>query len=401
MERREDQIAFRGEDRQNMGTDKVRIGIAGRRGGSFLTGLRALPQVEIVALCDTDEQTLREQADRAGIPHRFTRYTDMLDVVDAVLVATPMQLHVPHAILALEAGKHVLSEVTAAISIEECWRLLDAVKASGKTYMLSENYCYMRENVLVKAMAGKGLFGELYFGEGEYLHDVRNLHHTADGRPTWRYYWQVGVNGCTYPTHSLGPVMQWFTAADPNERIDYITCLGSGRHTDPEHPHDDTCLMLCKLKSGKLIKVRLDMMSNRPHQMAYYSLQGTRGVYEASRIAGQPGHIWIGESRDGEHREWRPVSEFEEHLPRVWREATEEARRAGHGGGDYFVVSDFVEAIQNGTPPPIDIYAALEWTATGLCSQISIENRGVPIQIPDFRDPGQRPLLLDAPPAAP
>lgn len=364
---------------------RLRIGLAGKRGTAFIAGLRSLPDVEVTAFCELDDRILRETGDRHDIPERFQAYEDLLDRVDAVVVATPMQLHVPQAVAALQAGKHVLSEVTAAVSLEECRQLRDAVRASGATYMMAENYCYMRENVLVREMARKGLFGEVYFGEGEYLHEIRDLHHHADGSPTWRARWQVGVRGCTYPTHSLGPVMQWFTAVDPEERIESVVCLGSGRHTDPEHPHDDTCLMLCRLRSGKLVKIRLDMLSNRPHQMAYYSLQGTRGVYEASRVAGEPGRIWIGEGRAGEPREWRPAAEFEQHLPEAWRNPPEEARNAGHGGGDYFQVRDFVQAIRDGTPPPVDVYAALEWTAAGLCSQLSIQQGGVPVPVPDFR----------------
>lgn len=378
---------------------RIRVGIAGRRGGMFIGGLRALPQVELTALCELDEEQLNAQAQQFDIPGRFTRFEEMLNAVDAVVIATPMPLHVPQAILALQAGKHVLSEVTAAVSLEQCWRLLDAVQASGRTYMLSENYCYMRDNVLVREMARRGLFGELYFGEGEYLHEIRNLHHAEDGGRTWRYYWQVGINGNTYPTHSLGPVMQWFTALDPRERIDYVICLGSGRCTDPEHPQDDTSLLLCKLRSGKLIKIRLDMLSNRPHQTAYYALQGTQGVYEAGRAQSGLGQVWIGESLPGDHREWRPLTEFEEFLPEEWRNPPEAALKAGHGGGDYFVARDWIAAIESGALPPIDIYTALEWTAAGLCSQTSIANGGVPIKVPDFRDPAQRPVILDAPPS--
>ena len=51
----------------------------------------------------------------------------------------------------------------------------------------------------------------------------------------------------------------------------------------------------------------------------------------------------------------------------------------------------------SGAPPPIDVYTSLEWTAAGLCSQLSIDNGGVPIRVPDFRDPAQRPVMLDAP----
>jgi predicted dehydrogenase len=377
---------------------KIKVGIVGQRGGAFVTGLQAHPDVELVALCEIDTQRLNEQAEKFGVEKRFTRYDEMLDHVDAVIVATPMQLHAPQTILALQAGKHVLSEVTAAVSLDECWRIIDAVKSSGKTYMLSENYCYIKSNMLIREMVRKGMFGEPYFGSGEYLHDCRHLHHYSDGSPTWRYYWQVGINGSTYPTHSLGPIMQWFTAYDPNERLDYVTCLGSGQHADPEHPQNDTTVLLCKLKSGKLAHVRLDMMSPRPHQMAYYSLQGTGGVYEASRIGWGGGNVWFGENNPGEEgRQWKPLSEFEEHLPEIWKNPSEAALRAGHGGGDYFIISDWVEAIKTGAPPPIDVYTGMEWTAAGLCSQISADNGGVPIKVPDFRDPLQRPLLLDAP----
>lgn len=384
---------------------KLRVGIVGQRGGAFLAGLRAQPRVEVAALCETDPLRLQVQADEHDIPGRFAHFADMLDAVDAVVIATPMQWHAPQSILALRAGKHVLSEVTAAISLTECWQIVDAVQAapSGTVYMLSENYCYLRDNVLVREMTRKGLFGQVYFGEGEYLHDVKALHHLPDGSPTWRYFWQVGQSGSTYPTHSLGPVMQWFTALDPSERIETVTCLGTGRHTDPEHPHDDTSLLLCKLRSGKLIKVRVDMMSNRPHQMAYYALQGTHGCYEASRRVGQPGYVWIGGSdadRD-DNRPWQLLSNYEEHLPQEWRSPPPEAKQAGHGGGDFWIIRDWISAIENGTPPPIDVYTGLEWTAAGLCSQVSIENGGVPIRVPDFRDRSQRPVTLDAPPAIP
>ena len=166
------------------GIGKIRIGIAGKRGLAFVSGFQAVPQAEVTAFCERDPQTLKEGVDRHGIPQQFSEFEAMLAAVDAVVVATPMPLHVPQSIQALAAGKHVLSEVTAAVSLEECWQLLDAVKASGKTYMLAENYCYLQPNVLIREMTRQGLFGTPYFGEGEYLHEVRNLHREADGRTT-------------------------------------------------------------------------------------------------------------------------------------------------------------------------------------------------------------------------
>ena len=378
---------------------QIRVGIAGQRGRAFAGALRVIPGVELTALCNVDAAALNRQGEELEIPAagRFTDYEAMLEAVDAVVVSTPMQLHTPQSIIALNAGKHVMSEVTACISMDECWKLRDAAEAAAKrgvVYAMAENYCYIKHNVLIREMCRKGLFGDLYFGEGEYLHEVRNLHHHADGSPTWRYYWQVGTPGSTYPTHSLGPVMQWFKAVDPKEKIESVVCLGTGIHSDPEHPHDDTTILLCKLASGKLIKIRVDMMSNRPHQMTYYSLQGTHGVYEASRLEGQPGHVWIGEPKDGDYRKWRPIAEFEEHLPDDWKNPSDEILKAGHGGGDYFVARDFIRACRGESAPATDIYDALEWTAAGLLSTLSLQNGGVPLKMPDFRDPKQRPLLL-------
>jgi predicted dehydrogenase len=365
-----------------MAARTLNIGIAGKRGLAFLPGFRSVPGAVVTAFCELDAILLKTAADREVIPLRFTEFSDMLEQVDAVVVATPMPLHAPQAIEALRAGKHVLSEVPAAVSLEECASLLTAAAEGPGIYMLAENYCYLREVVLVREMVRRGLFGEVYFGQGEYLHEIRNLHHAADGRPTWRAEWQVGLRGCTYPTHSLGPVMQWFREVDPRERIAAVSCFGTGVHTDPEHPHDDTSLMLCTLASGKLIQVRLDMLSNRPHQMAFYALQGTRGVYEASRRAGEAGRVWIGENRAGEERAWRPINDVDHHLPGWWTRLSQEASRAGHGGGDFFVARAFAEAALGQGPPPIDIHDALEWTAAGLCSQISITRGGLPVTMP-------------------
>jgi hypothetical protein len=183
-----------------------------------------------------------------------------------------------------------------------------------------------------------------------------------------------------------------------------VTCLGSGRHTDPEHPHDDTSITLVKLASGKLLKMRLDMMSNTPG-MSFYSLQGVLGTFESGRGGDASARVWIGENKsvgwNDKHREWQPLSDFDEHFPAHMRPHIEAAKASGHMGGDYHAARLFAESVLEGTRPDIDIYDALEWTAAGLCSQLSIANGGVPIRVPNFRDPSQRPITLDAPPAIP
>ena len=119
--------------------------------------------------------------------------------------------------------------------------------------------------------------------------------------------------------------------------------------------------------------------------MSYYALQGTQGCYEAARHAGDGPRVWLHGRCEGSE-DWRPLSEFEdEFLPEMWRNPPDEAVAAGHGGGDYFVVRDFVDAILSGSPPPVDVYTALDYTAPGLISEESIERGGAVRPVPDFR----------------
>ena len=366
----------------------LKVGIAGVRGLSSIIGFKAIEGVEVTALCDLDEDILKEQQKEYGIEHTYRVFDDMLESdIDAVVIATPMQCHVPQAIAALQAGKHVMSEVTAGVTMDELWWLIENVEQSGKVYMMAENYCYMPDNQLILNMVKKGMLGEVYYGEGEYLHNIQSLvtynygMHQS-GKTSWRKYWQLGKRGVFYPTHSIGPVMQWFEG----DRIQSISCFGSGRHCDLSLRQDDTSIAMCQLESGKLARIRLDTVSPRPHQMAYYTIQGTEGVVEASRFSGQDTMVWMkGMDESIDKAAWRPLKDFSEHLPERYLNATDEQKNAGHAGGDFFIVEDFVNAVQKGTPPAIDVYQACEWTAVGLLSELSITNKNRIMDMPNFR----------------
>jgi predicted dehydrogenase len=364
----------------------LKVGIAGVRGLSTLIGFNSIPNVTVEALCDLDEGLLKHQAQSYHIPKTYRIFDDMLESdIDAVVIATPMQCHVPQALAALEAGKHVMSEVTAGVTMDELWWLAECVEKYNKVYMMAENYCYIPEVQLIENMVDKGLFGEVYFGEGEYIHDVKmlttyNYDDHRSGKTSWRKFWQLGKRGAFYPTHSLGPVMKWFKG----DHIKSVSCFGTGWYTAPELRQDDTTLTLCQMESGKLIKIRLDCISDRPHNLTYYSLQGTKGCYEAPRGLGDEHKIWLKDSNTTEDPEWRPLKDFYDYLPDRYKNATEEQKAAGHWGGDFFIVEDFVDAISKGKKPAIDVYEACEWTAVGLLSELSVMNGGKAIEMPKF-----------------
>lgn len=360
------------------------VALAGvQRASAFFKAFQLHPETQIIALCDLNETTLVEAGHATGITGLYTHYEKMLDEArpDIVVVATPMQFHAAQSIAALQRNIHVLCEVTAAVSLDQARWLVQTCRQSSATYMMAENCNYNRQNRLVSAIVDAGLFGEVYYAEGEYLHNVQHLHHNADGKPTWRYYWQVGVNGATYATHSLGPCLQWV-----KERIAHISCIGTGRWSDPEHIIEDTIQLSCKTASGKLIRHRLDMLSKRPHPFTvYYALQGTKGAYESARRREEDDWVWVAE-RCLDPNQWvRLETLAKEFLPEEWHNPPAEVDKIGHHGSEYFLVLDFIDAVQGKKSPTIGIHEAMDMTLPGLVSQASIQRGGEWLAVPDSR----------------
>jgi predicted dehydrogenase len=281
----------------------------------------------------------------------------------------------------LKLGIHVLSEVPAGTSIEECRELVLAARNSSGLFMMAENCNYLKEIMLVRELARRGQFGDLYFAEGEYIHELKEL---SEATP-WRRKWQTGINGNTYPTHSLGPILQWMAG----DRVTSVCCAGSGHHYRDsggrEFENEDTTLTLCRTQKGALIKLRLDMLSDRPEAINTYQLQGRDGCYESGRAPGEPGRVWL-RSRSGGHKSWLKTTDLEpEFLPPEWKQLDPREEKTGHGGSDRLVILDFFNSIITGQEPSIDIDAAMDMTLPGIASQLSISRGSEWVDVPDSR----------------
>lgn len=374
----------------------IRFGISGAcgRGGRLFERIAELfDGVEVTAICDVKTDELESARERLNAKRSFADFDEMIgaDIVDAVLIGTPMPFHVPQAERALASGVHVLSEVPAGVSIEECRRLVETWGTSDALYMMAENYIFSRPNTTVTNIAKAGRFGTPYYAEGEYLHELKALNEIT----TWRRKWQTGIDGVTYGTHSLGPLLQWF----PGERVVEAMGAGSGHHyRDPRgdaYENQESSLMLCRMSGGGLIKIRVDMLSDRPHAMTNYQLQGTDGCYESARTKGEANRIWLREDESDEqgepekadeHLEWRTLDELEdEFLSHEWREEADFAASSGHGGGDFFVMREFFSSIREKRSPLVGMHRAMDLTLPGLVSQQSVLEGGVWMPVPDSR----------------
>jgi predicted dehydrogenase/GNAT superfamily N-acetyltransferase len=368
-----------------MNQPSIRLGVVGAasRGASFQSAIESIGMLRVQAVCDTREEMLSHVQALFGAPEKYASFDDMIAHadIDAVLLGTPMPFHAPQAIAALDKGLHVLSEVTAAVSVEEARALEAACRRSSAVYMMAENYTFSRPNMTVREIVRRGLFGEVYYAEGEYLHELKALNEATP----WRRIWQTGRAGVTYGTHSLGPILQWM----PGQRVTQVCAAGSGsRHVDARgnsFENDSSSVMLCKTDRGGLIKIRVDMLSDRPHAMTNYSLQGTDGCYESSRAPGEANRIWL-RSRDGGASRWENLEVLEaEFLPDVWRRFGDQARAAGHGGGDFLELLHFCDAVTGRAPNDLGIYQALDMTLPGLISQQSAMQNGRWLDVPDSR----------------
>ncbi len=358
----------------------LRVGVAGlRRGGDFLAPLASWEDTAVTAVCDTDPAAIERRRDLLGEAAVFEHYSEMLDSgIDAVVVGTPIHLHVPHSIEALQRGIHVFSEVSAAVSLQQCEELVRAVRSSPAKYMMGENCCFMREFSVVRNMARAGVFGDIYYVEADYVHEVGGWAKAG----SWQETWLLERPGPTYITHPLGTVLDWL-----DDFVVTVSCMGTGAKVRPSRHHDDCSIMLCKTSRGALVQIRHDLVSPRPTTHNFAALQGTKGAYEARRHPGEEHRVCLAEP-DAEvrvrGREWQPLSEYEDrYLPGEWRRGPEAGD--GHGGSDALVMRAFIDCILDDAEPYIDVYRALDFTVPGLMAGVSICQGGAPVAVPNFR----------------
>jgi len=368
---------------------RIKLGIVGVGRALFVAEVNhaSLNAFDVTAVCDPNDERLQNalRNPQLGLTQAraFSTFEDLLahGDIEAVVIGSPMPLHATQAMAALRRGIHVLSEVTAGVSLDECRALVETCRTSRAIYFFAENMNYFRHVALVTELVRRGLFGETYYAEAEYIHELKAMQLETP----WRRHWHTGINGITYGTHSLGPVLQWM----PGDRVVSISCVGSGHHQvdalNAPFEMEDTCVMLGKTARGGLIKIRLDFLTDRPGGH-FFTLQGKDGTYESSRGPDEKHKIWLRSRAGNSGRQWSDLNDLaDEFLPEFWKRNEAAAVAASHGGSDYFVARDFALTVLGQIPCPIGIHEAMDMTLPGLISQASIQQQGAWLPVPDSR----------------
>ncbi len=371
-----------------MKVEQVKVGIVGLgRGahvGSFVVGLR---NASVRAICDINPKKVEEAKklfiEEKGVPEEellvFDNYDEMLKSdINAVIVATDAIYHVPIVLKALEAGKHVLSEIPTINSLEEAKILRKAVKAHPELkYMAGENCCYWAFIDLWKHMYDKGEFGQAIYAESEYLHsrDFNDFKEEDFPKDHWRQF----EPAIKYLTHNLGPLLYIM-----NDRCVSVTSMQPDVIYNPYRVRPRNGVALFKTAKGAVIRIMtiFDAYLKFDHNFA---LIGTRGTIETDKTKGLlDAHSFARlESFPGSERR---VSGAKLEIPVTMQYPMEKQDKGGHGGADAKMVKAFIECIQNDTPSPIDVDLGIRMSLPGIYAAESADNGSALLQIPDPED---------------
>lgn len=325
---------------------------------------------EVTAVCDIDQDALSKTGELLKLDDKglYDDYDEFIGSdIDIVFIGTPIPFHATQAIKAMEAGKHVLSEVTAAHTLDECARMVEVQKATGMTYMMAENYCYFHFIKQWKGMIREGKIGKIYYAEGEYIHAIRELVVNSE---TGKVYWRANRPPLHYCSHNLGPLL---TLLD--DRI--VKATGSGKSIsiipDVGPGAIDIQVALFETEKGVTIKLlRSSVVTREPH-VVFYAVYGTKGSLETSRkdICKKALYYFEDEMEGVEERD-------------IDTAAPEGAKLGPHGGSEYFVMQDFLDSLDNKSAPPIDIIRAMDFTTPGIVAHQAAMQGNVWLDVPRF-----------------
>ena len=381
----------------------------GSRGTSLLKTLLSMEGIEVNALGDINPDHLARarsivEKERGKSPEGYSagledfRRLVVRDDLDAVIAATPFEWHTPVSVAAMKAGKYAASEVPAAVTVEECWELVNTSEQTGMPCMMLENVCYFRDMLMILNTVRSGLFGELIHCGGGYQHDSRaglfddKGEYSYTGYQQWYTFYIERRNGNLYPTHPIGPIAQCLNI-DRGDRFTHLVSMSSKmlgpnlwvkEKFGPQHKNaqksfalGDINTTMIRTQNGATITLYYDTQAPRPYDLGF-RIQGTKGIYMMLNNS-----IYI--EGKSPHEKWGSLENYRERYEHpLWKKLGEAAQSHGHGGADYLTLHQFIKAVRNRSQPDQDVYDAASWSVISPLSEMSVARGSSPIDFPDF-----------------
>ena len=365
----------------------IRVGIVGvGRGRRFAEGAGPQLGMELVALCDTWEERLRALGKTFDVA-TYTDYDTFLEHdMDAVILANYFHEHAPFAVKALDAGMHVMSETSACLTLAQGVELIEAVEKSGRIYMFAENYPYMRFNQEMRRLYQANKIGTFMYGEGEYVHPMSadEVNRISPGINHWRNW----IPATYYCTHSLAPIM-FITDTRPEKVNGFVMPYSEDDPVTQRHRrvNDAASMIVLRMDNGAVVKLLQVYLRGHGN---WVRLHGSRGQMENLRH----GDTNMVRLRREQYHENRTDPEEQIYRP-DFPEHHEQAMKAGHGGGDFFMNYHFTEAIRRGEQPFLDVYRGVAMSIVGPLAYRSALDDSNTVEVPDFRSKPVRQQYAD------
>jgi predicted dehydrogenase len=269
-------------EKETMG--QIGVGVIGGGGiaaEGHIRGYQTEPRAKVIALYDINEAKAREQAQRLGVPHVYTRLEALLDRSDihAVSVCSPDHLHGEHCHAALMAGKHVLCEKPLCTTWEDAARLVHDVRSTGLVFLGGHVYHFRPDYQAMVAAYRADEIGEVWLAEGDYISDMRPFYGPQSDTP-WRTDARAPQDillggGC----HPMG-LMLWALQT----RVKQIFAYANHR-AEPQLPLDDCYVVTMQFENGALGKL-IAASGNRGYAPTggHLVLYGTKGTLWGGQI---------------------------------------------------------------------------------------------------------------------
>ena len=375
--------------------DEIRIGLTGlgARGRHWLKTLDSFNGYRVTAICDPIEElheiSLAVLKDPESVKV-YARYEDFLadSNVDAVALTVRCKEQGALAAQALEAGKHVNSEVPAAHTMEDCWRIVVAAERSGKVYQLAEQSRFSGVFAAWRDLVREGKLGKITFCEGQYIgyKDSARYHRLpgtaqlvpiADlaAHPEAEPSWINRMPPIHYLPHELSPILMVI-----DDRVKEVTAMSTSSpsyvHSEIHQP--DIQLAIMKTEKDTLMRLAVSYTQpTAPRDNHWCHIMGTKGSVELARSLRDKPKLWLadGQMHDLAEVDWRPQR----------TDAPAEARGSGHSDTDYYIHASFRDAVLHNVPLEFNVYKAMNTAAPAVLASESIAQGSTLMQVPDFR----------------
>ena len=334
-----------------------------------------------------------------------TNYHEVLnkELVDAVYVATSWETHIEISIAAMKAGIPVGCEVGRAYTVEECFDLVKTYEETKTPFMLLENCCFGKEELLATAAVRSGKLGTIVHCSGAYGHDLRGEVSKGNIERRYRLRNYINCNCDNYPTHELGPIARILNITRGNRMVSLVSIASKScgikkyieknrlyeqdeTLKDVEFNQGDIVNTIITCSNGETILLTLDTSLPRFYNRDL-KVRGTSGMYEMATntffFDGMQGGSWVPAEIYQKFID-NAKEYYDEFMPDRWKNMTDEEKKSGHGGMDGMTFRAFINAVKNGTPMPIDVYDAASWMCVSALSEMSIAQGGAPQSVPDF-----------------